>query len=52
MALFSVRIISDGIATWAEMLRNNERVTAINNEAGTPLPDTSPIQKISFSSRM
>ena len=40
-----------GIDSWADTVRKAERVTAMKSEAGTPLPDTSPMQKKSFSSR-
>ena len=41
-----------GWASWAVIVRKRVRVTAMMSEAGTPLPDTSPIQKNSFSLRM
>ena len=52
MVLFIVVTMRSGLDSWADTVRKVERVTAMKREAGTPLPDTSPMQKKSFSSRM
>ena len=51
MVLFIVITMRSGIDSWADTVRKVERVTAMKSEAGTPLPDTSPMQKTSLSSR-
>ena len=51
IVLFIAIIIRSGIDSWAETVRNTALVTAMKSEAGTPFPDTSPMQKKSFSSR-
>ena len=51
MVLFIALMMRSGIDSRAETVRNTALVTAMNSEAGTPLPETSPIQKNSFSSR-
>ena len=52
MASFICETMAEGFDSWADTVRNSERVTAISKEAGMPLPLTSPMQKNSFSSRM
>ena len=49
---FMIRTMAAGLSSWAETVRKRLLVTAITKEAGMPLPLTSPMQKISFSSRM
>ena len=49
--LFIVVTMRSGIDSWAETVRKVERVTDMKSEAGTPLPETSPMQKKSFSLR-
>ena len=49
---FSNCTMRSGADSWADTVRNMLRVTAITSEAGTPFPDTSPMQKNSFSSRI
>ena len=45
MVLFMVIMMRWGMDSWAETVRKVERVTAMKSEAGTPLPETSPMQK-------
>ena len=51
MVLFIVVTMRLGMVSWADTVRKVARVTAMKSEAGTPLPDTSPMQKKSLSSR-
>ena len=41
-----------GLLVWAEVMRNSFCMTAITMADGTPFPETSPMQKNNFSSRM
>ena len=51
-AVFRAFAICEGLSSWSDTLRNRERSTAMNNDAGTPLPDTAPIQKKNLPSRI
>ena len=51
-ALFICLTISSAAETCVDTMRNRLLDTAMTNEAGTPLPETSPTQKNSFSSRI
>ena len=52
MISFIAVTMRSGIDSRADTERKMLRVTDMNSEAGTPLPETSPMQKNSCSSRI
>ena len=52
MEEFIAEISLSGLSVEAERVRNIELTTAITREAGTPFPETSPMQKYSLLSLM